>query len=234
MDSRNSFNANYSSRHPNKSQKGKVDKLKITLHLLLAIAVFFLFGYLVMISLGIFTHHGEYKNVPEVKGRHINEATQILEENGFKWEISDSLYNDKYRPGTVIEQSPESEMPVKASRVIYLTINALYPRQVIFPDFGSNTSERIALAKLKELGFQNVTVEKELSEHLGLYLHARANGKEIYAGDTLPVSANIVIVVGDGEYNAEAAQIDSIANAASTTDDYNSDNSGASHVEFLQ
>ena len=234
MDPRDSFNENHSNRRPGKPLKGKVDKLKIALHLVLAVAVFFLFGYLVMLSLGIFTHHGEYKNVPEVKGRHIEEAAQILEESGFKWEISDSLYNDKYRPGTVIEQSPESEMPVKASRVIYLTINALCPRQVTFPDFGSNTSERIALAKLKELGFQNVTVEKELSEHLGLYLHARANGKEVYAGDTLPVSANIVIVVGDGEYNAEAAQADSIANASTATDDYSSDDLGASHVDFLQ
>ncbi len=159
-----------------------------------------------MFMVDIFTAHGKYKEVPDVKNMPLREAISKLEDAGFKWEISDSTYNDNYQPGAVIEQDPKAHTNVKALRLIYLTINSITPREVVVPSL-VDLSFRQGKSMLEGLGFKNIQVQIVPSPYKELILSISANGRQIEPGTKLPVSTHIVITIGDG---AEETPGDSI------------------------
>ncbi|RZK11013.1 MAG: PASTA domain-containing protein, partial [Flavobacterium sp.] len=63
-------------------------------------------------SLRYYTKHGEGMNVPDLKGKSIEEAVTILEDLGLRYEL-DSVYIMDRTPGIVIEQNPDPETFVK-------------------------------------------------------------------------------------------------------------------------
>ena len=58
--------------------------------------------YATLIFLDFFTEHGKFKIVPNIKQMPLNEAIQVIKSEGFKYEITDSIYNDTFKPGTVV------------------------------------------------------------------------------------------------------------------------------------
>ena len=63
-------------------------------HLLTAVLLVFLMGFLFLQSLSWFTNHGSYLKVPAVKGKNVDVAVKQLEAQGFEVVIQDSLYFD--------------------------------------------------------------------------------------------------------------------------------------------
>lgn len=151
----------------------------------------------VMIGLGIFTEHGEYKTVPDVRRAPIDEAISRLSNAGFRCEITDSTYNDNFPLGSVIEQDPKANSQAKSLRTVYLSVNASSPRLVALPNL-NDQSVRQGESTLNGLGFKNVTITRVPSRFKDLILSISANGREITSGMKLPLSAHIVLTVGDG------------------------------------
>lgn len=164
--------------------------------------------YATLIFLDFFTEHGKFKIVPNIKQMPLNEAIQVIKSEGFKYEITDSIYNDTFKPGTVVEQSPKEGARVKSNLTIYIGINAFSPRLITLPSL-KDLSERQAQAKLVELGARNIKIETVSSPFKGLVIDVKVNGANAAPGTKFPSSSSITLIVGDGyEYNEE----DSLSN----------------------
>lgn len=169
--------------------------------------------WVAMLYLDVWTEHGKYVDVPQVKGLPYNEAVSKLDALGFNVELSDSVYDGATKPGTVLEQSPRVNARVKPNRTIYLTINAFSPKMVTVPNL-SDMSLRQAQSILQGLGIRSVKVNTVLSEYKDLVFGAKFNGVTLHAGARIPTSATVTLDVGDGYVSADdSLAVDSVLEA---------------------
>ncbi len=165
--------------------------------------IFLIFVALIIIVNGVllmidsFTQHGIYEVVPELKGKSISETEFILEDKGFKYEITDSTYSNDVKPGCVVEQEPKALSKVKPHRTIYLTINAVSPRTIAVPMI-VDMSYRQGRAMLEGLGFKNITIDTIDSPYKDLIVGVKIDGKELTPGKRMSADTHIVISVGSG------------------------------------
>lgn len=174
----------------------------IVLNLLLMLVVAAALGWLVMSWLGYWTNHGKTAVVPAVRGLPYEAALASIQEAGMVCEVSDSVYDSKAKPGTVMEQNPKAANIVKPGRTIYLTVNAFYPRKVSVPQL-TDISLRQARSILEGLGITDIVEKKVISEYRDLVLGAECNGVPLTAGMRVPVTARVVLFVGDGLFEEE-------------------------------
>lgn len=166
------------------------------------ILIFLIFGFL-----NIWTHHGSTIEVPEVKGLSYNEAFSKLDDDSFKIEIIDSIFDSSLPRGWVIEQNPKHGAIVKKGRTIYLTINAFSDKTVVIPSL-IDVSLRQAQSILEGLGIHNITVRYVFSEYKDLVMGVKSNGVPVKPGTRLPVTASITLEVGEGYDFTEMYSLD--------------------------
>ena len=152
--------------------------------------------WLLLLFLDSWTRHGDEATVPPLKGTSIDLATMTLENDGFEWEIMDSVYEAVREPGTVVEQTPCAGARVKPGRKVYLTIVAFSPKMVTVPDY-MNTSVRQGRSMFEGLGIE-VSVVTVPSEYKDLVLGAKSGGVPLRAGQRIPVTSKVVLEVGGG------------------------------------
>ena len=153
--------------------------------------------FLFLWSLGFITHHGDFEKVPNVKGKVLTEARNILETKGFKVEIQDSLYVDTLPPLAVIKQSPEGETMVKNKRTIYLSINRSQPPLVEMPSM-VGFSFRNAEMYLKQLGLKLGDTTRKPDIARDAILEQLYQGQQIKAGTKIFLGSTISLVLGSG------------------------------------
>ena len=165
-------------------------------NVLLALAIFVVLVFGLLIWLRFYTHHGEFVVVPDLKDLKMEQVVPILEERHLRYEVIDSTYNPSLAPGAVVEQSPVASERIKTNRTIYLTINSLNKPLISIPDV-TDMSQRNAQATLESLGFHIVGIEEVFSEYRGLVAGVKTPaGQNAIAGSKLPVGANLILVVG--------------------------------------
>ena len=158
-----------------------------------------LFGglYAIYMLIDVFTLHDQEATVPSVKTLTLDNAIRKIEEAGFDWEITDSLYNEGMKPGTVLEQEPKGNAKAKKTRTIFLTINAFNPKMVNLPIL-SEISCRDAVNRLKSMGFKYVTIDTVPSADDGLVLAVKVNGHPVAPGGKVSITDQVSIEVGNG------------------------------------
>lgn len=169
----------------------------IITHLVAIAVVLFLLCAIAMWWLGIFTQHGKMVTVPKVKGLTVSLAKKAIEESGLRYEITDSVQNNQFPLGTVVEQDPKGGASAKRDRTIYLTINRSTAKTVALPAL-VDISVRQGLSILQSYGFENVTTVEEFSPYKDLILDVRVNGSTVPVGTRLPLTASITLTVGNG------------------------------------
>jgi len=168
-------------------------------------------GVLVVLLFGIFfvinqyTGHGEPNvETPNIEGERIDKALQILDDGGFDYEISDTVYRDHQPLLSVIDQNPEPGFKVKKGRKIYLVINSDEVPEVEMPDLAGKTSYRQALRILESRGLvmgKKITKPHESildpdSEPV-LSQHMAGDTLEIAPGTKIKKHSKIDLVVGE-------------------------------------
>ena len=171
--------------------------LKLLLNILAMGAVFVMLAYIALCWLDVWTLHGTYHTVPDVKGRPYDSALEVLRLEGFEVELTDSVYDRTSQPGTVVEQNPKVNTKVKPGRTVYITINAFSPKTVTIPVL-TDISERQAKSILEGLGITKITIRKVPSEFKDLVLGVTRDGAELQAGARIPVTSSVTLEVGDG------------------------------------
>lgn len=171
--------------------------VKILLNLLAMILLAILLLWFGTLWLDVWTDHGEYQTVPDVRRLSYDEAVQKLEKDGFVVELSDSVYDNSAAPGMVVEQNPKVNTKVKHARTVYLTVNAFSPRSVTLPAL-TDMSLRQARSILEGLGVKNIVVREVPSEYQDLVLNVTSDGHRLMPGARIPTTCTVTIEVGAG------------------------------------
>lgn len=170
---------------------------KILLNLLAMILLAILLLWFGTLWLDVWTDHGEYQVVPDVRRMSYDEAVQKLELDGFVVELNDSVYDNSAAPGMVVEQNPKVNTKVKHGRTVYLTVNAFSPRSVTLPAL-TDISLRQARSILEGLGVKNIVVREVPSEYQDLVLNVTRDGHRLMPGARIPTTSTVTIEVGAG------------------------------------
>lgn len=188
-------------------------------NLLVAAGFFLLLLVLFFSSLGFLTKHNEYAKVPQVTGRNIDEATRLLELQGFEVQVQDSVYLDNAARLSVIRQSPEADAVVKTNRTIYLTINRAIPPLVDMPDLRgfSYMSAKLYLQslglKMGDTSYTPDIAKNAVKEQL-------LNGKTVNPGTKIDMGSTIDFVLGSGIGTTEVNVPDVIGMTLAQARDY--------------
>lgn len=157
---------------------------------LLAVVLFFL-------MLGWITNHGSYETVPNITGKHIDVAKQMLEAKGFKVEVSDSVFDISQPKLNIIKQSPDADAVVKKGRTVYLTVNRLVAPKVEMPNL-VGLSFKSAILYLEGLGLKLGDTSYIPDFTKNAVIKQMYNGQEIKQGTKIPIGSNISFVLGSG------------------------------------
>lgn len=166
--------------------------------ILLAVVALVVFCFLILQWLKSSTNHGDFETVPDLTGKSVSVAKIDLEENNLVMQIQDSAnFNPNYPKFSVIEQDPPAGAKVKENRKIYITLNPSGYRKVRVPNLLESTL-RQAIPTLEALDFKvgKLTYIDNIGKDIVLKMEHK--GKTIQAGDMLPKTEKIDLVLGNG------------------------------------
>lgn len=174
--------------------------INLLIALLLGLAIVFVFFQL----LDSITQHGKYAKVPSVKGKSIEGATKVLEAQGFRVEVQDSVFYDSLPKLSVVKQSPQPEELVKVNRTVYLTINRAEAPLVVLPNFVGQTYRSVQL-QLNTLGLKLGDTTTRPDFAVGSVLEQLYNGVAVKPGTKIPMGSRISLVIGGGIKQTEVS-----------------------------
>lgn len=162
-------------------------------------------GTLLLLALGYFylylpatTSHGEEVAVPDFAGIASSRLDSAFAASGFRYEISDSSYNEAFGPLEVVRQYPEAGAMVKPDRKIFISINRTEPPSVPVPaviDL-SLTNARVVLTSN---GLKLGRIRTQPGPFHELVVQMAINGYPVKAGVRVPKGTSIELTVTDGE-----------------------------------
>lgn len=167
--------------------------------ILLAIVALVVICFIMLKWLKVTTNHGTFETVPDLKGKSVEVAKIELEQNNLVLKIQDSAnYNPNYPKYSVIEQEPLAGTQVKENRKIYITLNPSGYRKIRIPDGLIDKTFRQVKPTLEALGFKvgKITYEDNIAKDMVLKLYHK--GAPVHAGDKLPKTSVIDLVLGNG------------------------------------
>jgi len=148
-----------------------------------------------------YTNHGEKIAVPDLKGKNIKAIAAMMEDLSLSYEVLDSIYDPSLAPGTIIDQDPRptamSEVFVKEGRTIRLRISKR-TRYVEVPML-IDKSQRFAESVLKNRGLLFSLGYRNTTEAHGAVLQQTFRGKNLRAGQRIPVGSTIHLIIGRNE-----------------------------------
>ncbi len=146
------------------------------------------------------TEHGITVETPNLTGLKLKDLEAMADTLEVELVVVDSLYSEDFPRGTVADQDPKPGSSVKRGRKIYITVNALLPKQVVVPDV-KNLSIRQAKAVLESVGLKLGGLEYQPDIAKNAVLQQKINGRVVKKG-TLAFSGTVVdLVLGDGLSN---------------------------------
>ncbi len=139
-----------------------------------------------------YTKYNEGVTVPDVTKLSLEEAENILQKIGLRYEVADRRANSAFPANYVIDQAPSASILVKPNRKIYLTVNASVKPKVIVPNV-VNLSLRNAQVQLQNYGFEIGAISYESSRFKNTVLRQSIN-----EGAVVDRGISIDLVVSDG------------------------------------
>ena len=176
-------------------------KQTVIRHLILAASLLVIGLFLVQVLLGIFTRHGRHREVPEMVGLSLDEATELAARNGgLRIEVSDSLFVPIFDGGVVLEQNPKAGTEVKNGRRIFVTVNSYRQKMVEIP-YVTGFSLRQAKNNLESVGLEIERLEYVEDIATNYILSQKFGGRTIEEGQKVEaeIGSGITLVVGRGE-----------------------------------
>lgn len=167
--------------------------------IILAIVATIVLAFLILSWLKVTTNHGDFVQVPNLKGKSLETVNIELKDLKLRMEIQDSAnFNPNYPKFAVIEQYPLAGESVKEDRKIYLILNPSGYRKVQIPDVIRRTF-RQAKPALESVGFEvgNITYVNDIGQDEVIEMSYK--GSKLNTGDLLPLTSKIDLVLGNGK-----------------------------------
>ncbi len=149
------------------------------------------------IALNIYTQHGDSFPLPDFKGKTIEEAEKIAENNNLEVEVTDSVYDDDQPKSTIVKQNPKAGFNVKEGRKVFITKNASNPEKVNMPNV-VGVSHRQAKNTLNNSGLKVGKLQHVPDIAVNNVLKQKVNGEEIEPGKMIPKGTKVDLVLGKG------------------------------------
>ena len=158
-------------------------------------AIGFLLFVLIMdsIVMPLYTKHGKEYELPDVTEKPLAEAVEILEKEGFRPIVHDSVFNENYPRGTVIRQNPMPYSVVKKGRRVYLVVSR-GTRPILVPDLVGKTPQDAEFI-LKESFLKTGKVYYDFSQSFPKGVVFR---QSVQPGDTVLPGTTVNITVSLG------------------------------------
>ena len=188
------------------------------------LGIIFLFVFLLFFGLikwlSSYTSHGSFVEVPDFKSQQISNLNSFIDGKEIEYQIIDSIYDPKEKPGIVIRQDPEPLTKVKHNRKVYLYVTGMVAPTVLMPKL-IDRSERQARLIIETYGLKVGRFSEKSADCNGCVISQSINGKEVGVGEAVKKGSVVNLVIGkkDYYYNASGGGIDS-----SLTQDPNFDN----------
>ena len=183
---------------------------KILLNLAASIVILVVLITAVMLALKSYTRQDQAIEVPNVKGLTVSDAMPLIESAQLTYDVIDSIFDKRGKPGTIKESVPAVGTKVKQGRKMFLTIYAYNTETAVIPSV-TDISLRQVTAMLEGLGFESVKHEYVSGAYKDLVVELRANGKILTPGDRVPLSTPLRIMVsnGSGSSSTEESTLES-------------------------
>lgn len=149
-----------------------------------------------------YTEHNVSIEVPDFTGVPLSEIEAAFDTTDLEYEIVDSLYADDLPRGAVADQEPVAGYKVKRGRKVYLTVNAMLPKQIAMPDV-HNLSLRQAKAVLESVGLKLGALEYQPDIAKNAVIAQKINGKQVKKGKTVFHGTVVDLVLGLGLSNTK-------------------------------
>jgi len=180
----------------------KIKEKPVLIHLVSAIMAFFVIIFLVFQGLNVYTLHNKAIIIPDVKGLPIADAAAFLENKGLRYTVIDSVYTKDVRPGAIVEIIPAIGSKVKKGRILFVTINAHTVQMAAIPNI-QDFSLRQGEAQIHAQGFTSVAIKYVSGPYRDLIIGVELQGKELNPGELVPLSAELILKVGNGGRDPE-------------------------------
>lgn len=165
--------------------------VRLVLSIIVMIFIFSIVAeYLVM---PVYTRQNQNKVMMDVKNRNLNDAIKLLKSENYRYEVSDTLYTNKFSLGTIIDQYPKPNTRVKSGRTVRLKI-AHPEKSVAIPNL-IGQSRRSAELELNQMGLLIDTVYTEYNPE---YPNGTIAWQYPKAGDRRKKGMGIQITVSKG------------------------------------
>ena len=165
--------------------------VRLILSIIVMIFIFSIVAeYLVM---PVYTRQNQNKVMMDVKNRNLNDAIKLLKSENYRYEVSDTLYTNKFSLGTIIDQYPKPNTRVKSGRTVRLKI-AHPEKSVAIPNL-IGQSRRSAELELNQMGLIIDTVYTEYNPE---YPNGTIAWQYPKAGDRRKKGMGIQITVSKG------------------------------------
>lgn len=162
-----------------------------------AVVFFILIFVILNLSLKSYTKHGETVTIPTLIGMQTDEAIALIEENGFKYEIIDTVFDNKYDKGSVVEQNPVPESLVKDGRKIYIIVNSNQDEMISMPQLvGFSMRQVQSMAETYGLNIGGLRYVPDIA--VNVVIKQMYKGEEIDAGAKIKKGSTIDLVLGLG------------------------------------
>ena len=167
-------------------------------HFIISILVGGLALWLSFKSLGIYTHHGEAIVVPDFANIKTEDLDKFIKGKSLRYEVIDSVFDQKAAVGVVIKQDPEKNSSVKQNRTIYLTVSAKLPPLIKMPNL-VDASMRQAQAMLESYGLKAGKRDYRPDPCVNCVLAQMIKGKKVEPGTMVAKGSVIDLVLGKGQ-----------------------------------
>ena len=146
--------------------------------------------YLVM---PVYTRQNQNRVMIDIKNRSLDDAIRVLKSENYRYEVSDTLYTNKFQLGTIVDQYPQPNTRVKSGRTVRLKISQP-EKSVAIPNL-IGQSRRSAELELNQMGLLIDTVYTEYNPE---YPNGTIAWQYPKAGDRRKKGMGIQITVSKG------------------------------------
>ena len=167
---------------------------------------------LIFLSLKFYTRHGEALKVGNYINKNLHEVSRSLEDAGFNYIVTDSIYREGVAADLIIDQNPAPNSYVKGGRTIYMKITKAAGDLITLPDIAGRDDINFYRSNLEQLGIKIARIDTILDANLsdGTILKVIVRGEDVTnalkQGIKVPQGSTIDVVISKKETDDAVVQ----------------------------
>lgn len=142
-----------------------------------------------------YTGHNDFVEVPDFKNQKLGDLEGFVSDKEVAYQIIDSIYDPKQKPGIVLRQDPEAGTKVKHNRTVYLYVTGMVAPQILMPKL-IDRSERQAKLIIETYGLKVGAVSIAAADCNGCVIAQTIKGKSIEPGEAVQKGSIVNLVIG--------------------------------------